>query len=91
MHISRKIRICFILLALVGILLTYAYLNSRYEDNLIRDRGQEGFLVRPVFAQTSGSTFLEEEAGMSIYIEGYYDDRLIKGKGGLQEYRKGDV
>lgn len=69
MHISRKIRICFILLALVGILLTYAYLNSRYENNLIRDRGREGFLVRPVFAQTSGSTFLEEEAGMSIYMK----------------------
>lgn len=88
MRISRKMRICFIILALIGILFTYAYLNGWREDNLIRDRGQEGFLVRPVFAQTSGSTFLEDEAGMSVYMKANTTIDLSKARGVYKNIEK---
>jgi len=59
-----------VLLILLGILLTYLYISNPSKDNSIGDKGEEYLFVRPVFAQTASEpTFLEQEAGMSIYMK----------------------
>jgi len=54
-----------------GLLGVYLYNNAGGGDNkILNEAGQTFLLVNPVFAQSASSetTFLEEEAGMSIYI-----------------------
>jgi hypothetical protein len=54
-----------------GLLGVYLYNNAGGGDNSILNAGGQPFLlVNPVFAQSAGSetTFLDEEAGMSIYV-----------------------
>ena len=54
-----------------GLLGVYLYNNAGGGDNnIVNEAGQTFLLVNPVFAQSASSetTFLEEEAGMSIYI-----------------------
>lgn len=67
---------------LVGfcVLLAYLYANNTWRDNSTLDAQNECFLVRPVFAQTSGSTFLEQEAGISIYMKTNAPIDLAKAK-----------
>lgn len=59
-----------VLLILLGVMLTCLYINNLSKDNSIGDKGEEYLFVRPVFAQTASEpTFLEQEAGMSIYMK----------------------
>lgn len=88
MYTSRKIRITFALLVLLGVLLTYMYMNNLHKDNLITDRGQGNLLIRPIFAQTSGSTFLEEEAGVSMYMKANTTIDLSRARGVYKNIEK---
>ena len=55
-----------------GLLGVYLYNNAGSGDNnIVNQAGQPFLLVNPVFAQSvsSETTFLEEEAGMTIYVD----------------------
>src|SRR3990170_6563087 len=52
-----------------GILGVHLYNNAGGGNNkILNEVGQTFLLVNPVFAQSSETTFLEEEAGMSTYV-----------------------
>ncbi|MEM2738675.1 MAG: hypothetical protein QXK93_06800 [Candidatus Bathyarchaeia archaeon] len=61
----------FIVLLIVGfgVSLAYMYIHSLWRGGSSLNGQNEYLLIRPVFAQTSGSTFLEQEAGISIYMK----------------------
>jgi len=70
-----------VLLILLVVLFTCLYINNVSKDNAIGDEEEEYLFVRPVFAQTaSESTFLEQEAGMSIYMKANETIDLSKAK-----------
>lgn len=70
---NRKMKFGGLLVAVLvfSFLGVYSYTaNNEKGNSMVADAGQTFSLVNPVFAQSASSetTFLEEEAGMSIYI-----------------------
>lgn len=69
-----KIKVGMFLVAILasGLLGVYLYNNAGGGDNnIVNEVGQPFLLVNPVFAQSvsSETSFLEEEAGMTIYVD----------------------
>jgi hypothetical protein len=70
-NIKMKAGVFLVAILACGLLGVYLYNNAGGGDNnIVNEAGQTFLLVNPVFAQSASSetTFLEEEAGMSIYI-----------------------
>jgi hypothetical protein len=70
-NIKMKAGVFLVAILVCGLLGVYLYNNAGGGDNnIVNEAGQPFLLVNPVFAQSvsSETTFLEEEAGMSIYI-----------------------
>lgn len=69
---NKKMKVSVLLVAILicGFLGAYFYASNSGESDIVAERGQTFLFVNPVFAQSvSGeTTFLEEEAGMSIYV-----------------------
>lgn len=70
---NRKMKVGVLLVALliVGLLGVYFYAGGGDGSDIVAEAGQTFLLVNPVFAQSSSTemTFLEEEAGISMYID----------------------
>lgn len=60
--------------------LAYLYAKSMWQEGSDVDGQNQHVFIRPVFAQASGSTFLEQEAGMSIYMKADVTIDLAKAK-----------
>jgi len=71
-NIKMKAGMFLVAILACGLLGVYLYNNSDGggDNNIVNEAGQHFLLVNPVFAQSvsSETTFLEEEAGMSIYV-----------------------
>ncbi|NIU58310.1 MAG: hypothetical protein GWN67_18555 [Phycisphaerae bacterium] len=70
-HIKMKTGVFFVAILACGLLGVYLYHSAGgRNNNILIDVGQTFLLVNPVFAQSvsSETTFLEEEAGISIYV-----------------------
>jgi len=70
-NIKMKAGVFLVAILACGLLGVYLYNNAGGGDNnIVNEAGQTFLLVNPVFAQSASSetSFLEEEAGMSIYI-----------------------
>ena len=69
---NRKMKMGILLFAILvcGFLGVYLYAGGGGRSNMADDAGQTYLLVNPAFAQSTSSetTFLEEEAGMSTYV-----------------------
>jgi len=69
---NKKIKVGVLLVAILifSFLGVYFYASNSGESDIVADRGQTFLFVNPVFAESlsGGTTFLEEEAGMSIYV-----------------------
>lgn len=69
---NKKIKVGVLLGAILifSFLGVYFYASNSGESDIVTDRGQTFLFVNPVFAESlsGGTTFLEEEAGMSIYV-----------------------
>lgn len=69
---NKKIKVDVLLVAILifSFLGVYFYASNSGESDIVADRGQTFLFVNPVFAESlsGGTTFLEEEAGMSIYV-----------------------
>lgn len=68
---TKKMKFGGLLVAILvsSIFAVYSYTANNGKDNMVADVGQTFSLVKPVFAQsTSTTTFLEDEAGMAIYL-----------------------
>lgn len=70
---NKKMKMSVLLVAILicGFLGAYLYAGGGGRSNIVTDAGQMYLLVNPVFAQSASSetTFLEEEAGMTIYVD----------------------
>lgn len=69
-----KIKVGVFLVAILACALLGVYLytgGGNWDNNIVTEAGQTYFLVNPVFAQSASSetSFLEEEAGMTIYVD----------------------
>ena len=71
-NIKMKAGMFLVAILACGLLGVYLYNNSDGggDNNIVNEAGQHFLLVNPVFAQSvsSETSFLEEEAGMSIYV-----------------------
>jgi len=70
-NIKMKAGVFLVAILACGFLGVYLYNNAGGGDNnIVNEAGQTFLLVNPVFAQSASSetTFLDEEAGMSIYV-----------------------
>jgi len=70
-NIKMKASVFLVAILACGLLGVYLYNNAGGGDNnILNEAGQTFLLVNPVFAQSvsSETTFLDEEAGMSIYV-----------------------
>jgi len=69
-NIKMKAGMFLVAILACGLLGVYLYNNGGGGANIVNEAGQHFLLVNPVFAQSvsSETTFLEEEAGMSIYV-----------------------
>lgn len=69
---NRKLKMGVLLFVILvcGFLGVYLYTGGGGRSNMVDDAGQTYLLVNPAFARSASSetTFLEEEAGMSIYV-----------------------
>jgi len=69
-NIKMKAGMFLVAILACGLLGVYLYNSGGGGANIMNEDGQHFLLVNPVFAQSvsSETTFLEEEAGMSIYV-----------------------
>lgn len=67
---KTKVGLLMAAILMLGFIGVYFYVTSEGRRSGVADGGQMYLFVSPVFAQsaTTGSTFLEQEAGMSIYV-----------------------
>jgi hypothetical protein len=71
-NIKMKASVFLVAILTCGLLGVYLYNNAGGGgNNIVNEAGQTFLLVNPVFAQSASSeaTFLDEEAGMSIYVK----------------------
>jgi len=71
-NIKIKVGVFLVAILICGFLGVYLYSGGgNWDNNIATDAGQTYLLVNPVFAQSASSetTFLEEEAGLSIYVD----------------------
>lgn len=71
-NIKIKVGVFLVAILVCSFLGVYLYTGGgSWDNNIVSDAGQTYFLVNPVFAQSASSetTFLEEEAGMTIYVD----------------------
>ena len=69
-NIKMKAGVFLVAILVSSFLGVYFYTANNGKGNMVADAGQTFSLVNPVFAQSASSetTFLDEEAGMSIYV-----------------------
>jgi len=70
-NIRIKVGVFLVAILACGLLGVYLYSGGgNWDNNIATDAGHTFLLVNPVFAQSASSetTFLEEEAGISIYV-----------------------
>ena len=67
---NKRGRLSLLLLVILAgsFIAVYTHMESNEKAKMAGDTGQTFSLIKPVFAQSSGSTFLEDEAGMSIWV-----------------------